>query len=271
MSAIVAFSDVHLGYERANSDAFIEFMKTLQSRTDLGDVVIVGDFVDLWRRDVIGLEFELSRFVEELKILQAKGVKVHYVAGNHDAHVEYLKNHGYPFEPKSLVTIERFEYTIRFLHGHQCDPLQNILGPETSDILCWTLSDDIGKQKSWLWEILASKGFQRDKLEAKIDSLMCPPEDKRRTEAFEAQFETAADFVECLKAYFKITGENEFIVYGHTHKPFIDIGKRVANTGCWIKGANPANTYFEFERWPPRLVEFKGQPLESTSIATLKF
>jgi len=145
------------------------------------------------------------------------------------------------------------------------------LGPETSDILCWTLSDDIGKQKSWLWEILASKGFQRDKLEAKIDSLMCPPEDKRRTEAFEAQFETAADFVECLKAYFKITGENEFIVYGHTHKPFIDIGKRVANTGCWIKGANPANTYFEFERWPPRLVEFKGQPLESTSIATLKF
>jgi len=271
MSAIVAFSDVHLGYELADSDAFIDFVKVLQSRDDLGDVVIVGDFVDLWRRDVIGLEFELSGFVEELKTLQRKGVKVHYVAGNHDAHVEYLKNHAYPFEAQPLVTIERFGYTIRFLHGHQCDPLQNILGPNTSDILCWTLSDNIGKQKDWLWEILTSKGFQRDKLEAKIDSLTQPPEDKHRIEAFEEKFGGVADFVECLKAHFKLTGENEFIVYGHTHKPFIDIGKRVANTGCWIKGANPANTYFEFGSWPPYLVEFKGQPLKSTSISMLKF
>lgn len=270
MSAIVAFSDVHLGYEHADSDAFIEFMKTLQGRDDVGDVVIVGDFVDLWRRDVIGLEFELSRFVEELKTLQAKGVNVHYVAGNHDAHVEYLKNHGYPFEAKPLVTIERFGYTIRFLHGHQCDPLQNILGPETSEILCWTLSDELGKQKSWLWEILTSKGFQRDKLEDDIDKLMSPPEDKRRTEAFEAKFRVVADFVECLKAHFEITGEDEFIVYGHTHKPFIDIEKRVANTGCWIKGTKPANTYFEFVSWPPSLVEFKGQQLKSASISMLK-
>jgi len=56
MSAIIAFSDVHLGYERADSDRFMEFVKSLQDRDDLGDVVIIGDLVDLWRRDVIGLE-----------------------------------------------------------------------------------------------------------------------------------------------------------------------------------------------------------------------
>ena len=263
---------MHLGYEQSDSDAFMAFLHELQNRNDLSDVVIVGDFIDLWRRDVVGLEFELSRYMEELKTLQKK-TKVHYVVGNHDYHVGFLKNHGYPFTPQSSIAIERFGYTIHFLHGHQCDPIQNIpIGPSICEILCWTLSDNIGDWKSNLGDIFGPKfKLSKEQFEAKIDLLMCPPEDKRRTEAFKAQFETAADFVECLKAYFKITGEKEFIVYGHTHKPFIDIGKRVANTGCWIKGANPANTYFEFERWPPRLVEFKGQPLESTSIATLKF
>jgi len=91
MSAIVAFSDVHLGYDRADSVRFMEFVKSLQNRDDLGDVVIVGDLVDLWWRDIVGLEFELSRDVEELKSLQKK-VNVHYVICNHDFHVGHLKN-----------------------------------------------------------------------------------------------------------------------------------------------------------------------------------
>ena len=49
MSSILAFSDVHLGYKQSDSDALIAFMHELQNRDDLGDVVIVGDFVDLWR------------------------------------------------------------------------------------------------------------------------------------------------------------------------------------------------------------------------------
>jgi UDP-2,3-diacylglucosamine pyrophosphatase LpxH len=61
----------------------LEFIKRLQSSNDLGDVVIVGDLVDLWRRDVIALGFELSTCVEELKILQ-ENAEVHYIFGNHD-------------------------------------------------------------------------------------------------------------------------------------------------------------------------------------------
>ncbi len=266
MSAIVAFSDVHLGYGQADSDSFMQFIKELQNRDDLGDVVIVGDFVDLWRRDIIGLEFELSKYVEELKILQKKA-EVHYVIGNHDFHVRYLEDHGYPFKPQPSLALDRFGYTIKFLHGHQCDPLQHILGPNTSEYLCWTLSDDIGEKKSRLWEILGSRAKSKEEFEANIDALMSPPEDRRKAQTLGS----FSDFVDCVKAELKVTGENEFIVYGHTHQPFIDLEKRVANTGCWIKGANPSNTYFEFARWPPQVVRFKGEPLEPRSISALNF
>jgi UDP-2,3-diacylglucosamine pyrophosphatase LpxH len=269
VKAIVAFSDVHLGYDRADSDAFMEFVKSLESRDDLGDVVIVGDLVDLWRRDVIGLELELSRYVEELKILQ-KRAEVHYVSGNHDSHVEYLKNYEYPFEPQSSLELDRFGYTVKFLHGHQCDPLQHVLGPNTCEYLCWTLSDDIGQKKSWIWDILACRGeakLSRGDFEAQIDALMSSPEDMRRIQ----KLGIFSEFVNCIKANLRVTGENEFIVFGHTHKPFLDVEDRVANTGCWLKEMSPTNTYFEFDGWPPRVIQFRGQPLKPTSISTLGF
>jgi UDP-2,3-diacylglucosamine pyrophosphatase LpxH len=266
MSAIVAFSDVHLGYERSDSEAFGEFVRTLQTRNDLADVVIIGDLIDLWRRDVIGLEFVLSKHVEELKTLQEKA-NVHYLYGNHDAHVQHLKQHGYPFQVQESIAMERFGYTFRFLHGHQCDPLQNIFGPGTSELLCWTLSDDIGGKKSALWDLLTLKraGVSREVFEANFDSLTSPPQDRRRT----AKFGGLSDFLTCVRAYLKITGEKEFIVFGHTHKPFIDLEKRVANTGYWEKEAPDANTYLEITGWPPRLLTFGGAELRPTSRSTL--
>jgi UDP-2,3-diacylglucosamine pyrophosphatase LpxH len=274
----VSFPDWDLPSEnRTDYDRFTEFLQKLQNRDDVADVVIVDDLIDLWRRDVVGLEFALSRYMEQLKTLQKK-VKVHYVVGNHDFHVESLKNHDYPFTGQSSMSIERFGYTIHFLHGHQCDPLQNIpFGQETSEILCWTMSDNIGEWKSKLWDIFGPKlakdepKLSKYEFEAEIDSLMSPPEDERRTGPLSRKFAGVADFVECLKGYLRITGEKEFLVYGHTHKPFIDLDSRVANTGCWIKGANPANTYFEFTQWPPRIIEFNGEPLMPFRISKLKF
>lgn len=276
MSAIVAFSEVHLGYDRTDYDGFMEFLQGLQNRDDVADVVIVGDLIDLWRRDVVGLEFVLSKYMEELKRLQKK-VNVHYVIGNHDFHVGFLKNHDYSFTGQSSITIVRFGYTIHFLHGHQCDPLQNILGPETSEILCWTMSDNIGEWRSKLWDIFGPKlakgkpKLSKHRFEAEIDAVMSPPEEERRTDALSKKFAGVADFVECLRGYFRRTEEKEFVVYGHTHKPFIDLNSRVANTGCWIKGASPANTYFEFAEWPPRIIEFKGKPLIPSTISKLRF
>jgi UDP-2,3-diacylglucosamine pyrophosphatase LpxH len=271
LSAIIAFSDVHLGYNRTDYDNFMEFLHWLQQRDDLADVVIIGDLIDLWRRDVVGLEFALSGYMEELRRLQQR-VSVHYLFGNHDFHVKFLENHDYEFTAQPSITLNRFGYNIHFLHGHQCDPLQNILGPETSEILCWTMSDNIGEWKSKLWDIFGRpKSIPKDEFEANIDLIMSPPEDKARTDALSKKYAGVADFVECLKAYLRITDEKEFLVYGHTHKPFIDLGRRVANTGCWINGTSPSNTYFELVKWPPQVIEFKGKALNSTAVSALHF
>jgi UDP-2,3-diacylglucosamine pyrophosphatase LpxH len=271
MSTIIAFSDVHLGWDKSDSETFLAFLHELQGRSDLSDVVVIGDFVDLWRRDVVGLEFELSRYMEELKALKQKA-NVHYVFGNHDFHVGTLKNHEYPFTFERFVPIEKFGYKIIFAHGDQCDPIQN---DHFSEFLCWTLSDDIGKWKSKFWDIFGplmneqtKTKLTKEEFEAKLDSIMSPPEEKRRREAFGKP----VDYVRCLKKWLGVSGENEFIVFGHTHQAFIDLAERVANTGCWIKGVNPTNTYFELgDSWPPVVLEYKGSKLPPASISTLKF
>ena len=121
---IIAFSDVHLGYEESDSADFMEFLEYLEARDDIKHIVIVGDFIDLWRRDVVGLEFELSSYIEKLKKLQ-KRCNVHYVIGNHDFHLRELKRYAYPFRFRSSLTLRKLGYKLFFFHGFQCDPLQN--------------------------------------------------------------------------------------------------------------------------------------------------
>jgi UDP-2,3-diacylglucosamine pyrophosphatase LpxH len=270
---IIAFSDVHLGLKDSNSDDILEFLQQLQNRSDLSDLVIVGDFIDLWRRDVIGLEFEISEYIEALKAIQNKGVDVHYIIGNHDFHIGCLKNYAYPnFEFKTSLPLERFGYKINFLHGHQCDSLQIILGPDGMEIFCWTLSDVAGDDKSKLWDILTKLlnffklsprlGVNKDTFNTQFEALMSPPENAVRKEAYEKNYKTDSEVISCLRKNLGMgKGENEFIVFGHTHKPFIDINERVANTGCWIKGT--PNTYFEFKKWPPQVIPFEVKPLKS--------
>jgi len=269
MSAIIAFSDVHLGYDQSDCDAFLTFLDELQGRDDIGDVVVIGDYVDLWRRDVVGLEFELSKYMEELKALKKKAT-VHYVVGNHDFHVKGLENHDYPFMPfQRSLKLDRLGHTLYFIHGDQCDPVQN---EAVSEFFCWTLSDNVGEWKSKLWDIFGSlisvkSNLTKDEFQAKIETLMTPPEDNLR----KAAFGKPVDYVKCLRKYLGM-GDNEFLVFGHTHKAFIDLGEQAANTGCWIKGAHPTNTYFELGKsWPPSIVQFHGGKLASTSLSMLRF
>jgi hypothetical protein len=79
-----------------------------------------------------------------------------YVIINNDFHVKYLEEHGYPFKSQPSLALGKDGDTIKFLHGHNVT-LFSILGPDTCEYLCWTLSDDIGEKKSKLWEILSSR------------------------------------------------------------------------------------------------------------------
>jgi UDP-2,3-diacylglucosamine pyrophosphatase LpxH len=38
--------------------------------------------------------------------------------------------------------------------------------------------------------------------------------------------------------------KGEFLIYGHTHEPFVKMEKKIANTGSWVK---PSATYLEID------------------------
>ncbi len=260
---IIAFSDVHLGYEESDSESFKDFLEYLESREDITHIVIVGDFIDLWRRDVVGLGFELSSYIEKLRKIQMR-CKVHYVIGNHDFHMRELKRYVYPFRFRSSLSLRKLGYKLFFLHGFQCDPLQMIAYPTLLEVMCWTLSDDIGVKKSNIWDVIHPKKLKitKEELDKVIDNLYQPPETKLRMRAYGI----VEEIVQCIRKTFKKVKKDEFIVYGHTHRPGIFPEDRIANTGSWVKDSKKYNTYFEFTEWPPQVKVFKGKELQPQKL-----
>ena len=51
---LVIVSDLHLGYKNADKDSFNRFLVSLESDNEATDLVLLGDIVDMWRRDAAG-------------------------------------------------------------------------------------------------------------------------------------------------------------------------------------------------------------------------
>src|SRR5713226_2732148 len=92
---IVVTSDQHLGYSNSNASDFLDFLTEISKRSDVTDFVILGDFIDMWRRDVSGLFLENHEILEKVLDIKSK-INVYCVAGNHDFHLLKLANHNYP-------------------------------------------------------------------------------------------------------------------------------------------------------------------------------
>lgn len=99
---IVVISDLHLGIDDSyaetveNKPRLIEFLKRLQKTNDVRELVIAGDFLDEWYLPVYYPSYtDSTKFyqdciannqnvIDELKNVIASGIKLVYVAGNHD-------------------------------------------------------------------------------------------------------------------------------------------------------------------------------------------
>lgn len=103
---IVIISDLHLGIDDSytetlqNRPLIIEFLRHMQSTTDVRELVIAGDFLDEWflpvyypsytdqnqfYKDVIATN---QAVIDELNNVIDSGIKVVYVPGNHDMTLE---------------------------------------------------------------------------------------------------------------------------------------------------------------------------------------
>ena len=264
---MIAVSDQHLGYENSDKVAFNQFLDQLREDNELTDLVLLGDVVDMWRRDSSGTFLENKETVSKIFALREKrkSLSIHYVAGNHDFHVLRLQNFAYPFNfVKSLRIEDRdCDYVYEFVHGYEFDLSQQ---EPIMEGLCRVMSDETGNFESDIWGALTAgwsdvefiatvlRRNRKNKLKGAVQNLQTRPEERLKTKIGEVEKRA------CQRA--KILQPNGILVFGHTHKPFVNTTETVANTGSWVTDATyEHNTYVELSGGKPRLFVFGGEQI----------
>jgi UDP-2,3-diacylglucosamine pyrophosphatase LpxH len=263
----VVVSDVHLGSDKCDKPAFNAFLSSLHEDDDLTDLVLLGDIVDMWRRDASGVFLENMDTMEIIKDLKQR-INVHWIAGNHDYHLLKLKNraphYNYPFEFHETLELVDGPHTYRFMHGYEFEYGDEIrfIKP-ILEILCHVMSDAEGVPEDELWvnitkmmtdlhysafsQILGGKDLTITRR-----SLHDPPGERLR------------DKLEKLeeRSLNEVRGKaGNVLVYGHTHHPFINREEDLANTGSWVTDEALHNTYVMLEGGKPRLFVFGGDEI----------
>jgi UDP-2,3-diacylglucosamine pyrophosphatase LpxH len=255
---VVIVSDVHLGYENSDKSSFNSFLDGLREDAEATDFVLLGDIVDMWRRDASGVFLENQDVMKKITALNKK-MNVHYVAGNHDYHVLKLQNHSYPFKFEKNLNLLDGELNYRFLHGYEFDPAQQ---EPFMEALCRVMSDEAGSIESEAWASLtrewsdAKKFFyalllRRRSFRKTASNLLLNPENRLKDTYGEVE-KRACSYVQ----------RGEILVFGHTHRPFINKEEKVVNTGSWVTDAPIHNTFVELLKGKPRLFVFGGEEIK---------
>ena len=238
-SRVVVASDQHLGYVNSQVDCFLAFLDSISKRSDVGWLIILGDWVDMWRRDAAGLFLEFRQSVEKLLALSSS-INVVVVAGNHDYHELMLEGSTYGFQFLKDYTIESGGTNYIFKHGWEFDYAQQ---PVLMELLCHNYSNTEGADLSKLWTDTTNFPTDLKDLiefhespEGLTKHLMQPPE--QRLQPYLGDVEKRA---------FSSIGLGEKLVFGHTHRPFVSSDGRVANSGSWVTDAVYHNTYVELD------------------------
>jgi len=225
---IVAISDLHLGYERCNKADILQFLDACKGSA-IDHLVLIGDVMDLWQRNAARLVVENSEILAKIARLDAE---VHYVAGNHDyAILSLAQRYGdrYPFAVSQSLRLEDGGKRFYFVHGYELAVITN-LAPlkveayeEWADRLCW--NDQV---VSWFASQVWGRIENTTSLYAKAEMIQEPPHKRRN-------IRTLYDVAVSPGAYVLLgMHPDERLVFGHTHRPFINAARTVANTGSWV-------------------------------------
>ena len=233
----IVVSDVHLGTELSDRDRFIDFIDNLEN--DVDRLVLLGDILDFWRRDPVGVLLENIDVIQKLLSLEP-AINVSYVLGNHDFHlIRFPRSYfGSIFDLNYDLSLIYGETTYRFIHGYQLEYKRfgTLAAYEMfADEMC-EAGDDVGRVADAVWKRVCGGGKVIDRIRnligrpnwvSKIVGETVAPPDKRdlkKLEGYAAQLTTG-----------RYAGE--FLIYGHTHEPFVKTEKNIANTGSWGEGS----------------------------------
>jgi UDP-2,3-diacylglucosamine pyrophosphatase LpxH len=133
--SIIVVSDVHLGMtigedksneEKYRESQFRDFLDALDF-SNISDFILLGDILDFWRHDYLNVIVDEKCYVDKWKELKNKytDTNFHYIAGNHDYHLLWLKENGadYPIDIKKSVEIQSKDEVFYFIHGYQLEVL----------------------------------------------------------------------------------------------------------------------------------------------------
>ena len=224
---IVIVSDIHLGHKDADKYSFNRFLDSLQSDAETTDLVLLGDIVDMWRRDASGVFLENWDIVQKIISLKQK-MRVHYVAGNHDYHVLLMQGRSYPLNFTKNLKFKDGDHTYTICHGYEFDPQQKTVLMEA---LCHVMYDNIESFDN-LFGITQPPQIRLSKILGDVEHV----------------------------ASSKVM-KGEILVFGHTHHPFINEAENVVNSGCWVQDAPIYDTIVELSGGKPKLYIFEGHEI----------
>ncbi len=242
---IVVISDVHLGFAKSNRESFREFLDRCMA-FEIEHFVILGDLMDFWRANNARVIIDNQDILGLIGGLNAKNI--YYIPGNHDYYVHKLADRNrdfYPFRVSKRLRLTDGEQIFNFTHGYELEVLANLepMTVETyerwSERMCF--SERItGGIATRLWDMIENRNEDSNK----AVYMRKPPYER-------GGFDKVRDLATSKGVYMVLgmkPGEN--LVYGHTHRPFINEEKTVANTGSWVDEGpvdRPRNTYVTIE------------------------
>lgn len=212
-------SDFHLGSRASRPGMVLEFLAAHEADT----IYLVGDILDLWHGCKVHWGADASAIVAELEARASRGVRVVYLAGNHDAPLRAPRA-ALPrgWELREALTHEAADgqrYLV--LHGDQCD----------SRLMRWHFMTRIGSRADAMIRALDDWfarrfGPPRSHRPSRIQRLIV---------AFNELFIMGGRFETRLVALAKATGADG-VICGHSHKPALKEldGATYANCGDWV-------------------------------------
>lgn len=244
----VVFSDVHLGYSRSNTEEFGQFVEFLE-RNLPERVVIAGDFLDLWRRTNAEIVIENRKVLSRLFSLDCP---IDYVVGNHDfALLDIAKGSRKNILNQGGVRYSRelrFHYgnnSYYVTHGHIFDIAVTKEGMDLATYEAFAQAmckadNTVGGAASIFWDGVTHVSPSHWGMFAT----------KRAPDHSDEEYRDIANFAASGAAHLFCGAQpQDHIIFGHTHWPFINKKRTVANTGSWCTSSSTpeCNTYIQID------------------------
>ncbi|MDA0326268.1 MAG: UDP-2,3-diacylglucosamine diphosphatase [Bacteroidetes bacterium] len=115
---LVVISDTHLGTIGCRAEELYQYLKSIQPKT----IVLNGDIIDIWQFSKRHWDKHHTKIIKELLKFVSNGVKVHYIAGNHDEALRRFLNFEIEgFKITNKLTLDLEGKKAWFFHGDVFD------------------------------------------------------------------------------------------------------------------------------------------------------